>query len=150
MFGFVSAYVVCYVVHEWGHLIGARASGGNMPLNALNTPLIGQFDTAAHTRAQFVALSVGGVLGYVATALVFVLAWRQFGPGWLGAGLATGGAAFVVQSLAVDVPQILRVYRGADPTTTNREGATPAIIIKRTWQTWLPLAAAIAVWNLVR
>ena len=148
-FGFVSAYVGCYIVHEWGHLIGARASGASMPFNHYRTPLIGAFDPSAHSTRQFLALSWGGVVGYLLVAAAMLLIYLHGALNWVGAGLATGGAAFVVQSLAVDLPQINRVRRGADPVATNREGTTPAIILRRTWQTWLPLAVLIGAAKLV-
>ena len=30
--GFIAGYSLCYVYHEWGHLLGAKLSGGHMPL----------------------------------------------------------------------------------------------------------------------
>ena len=68
--------------------------------------------------------------------------------GTVGGGLAVGGLAFLVQALAVDVPQILKVQRGADALKTNQTGATGAIILRRTWQTWIPLTTLLGVWHL--
>ena len=44
--GFISAYVLCYIVHEWGHLIGAKLADAHMPLYGYKGVLLGQFDTA--------------------------------------------------------------------------------------------------------
>ena len=99
---------------------------------------------------QFICLSWGGVVGYTVTGGLALLVWAN---GWLGsgswfaAGAATGGAAFIVQSWAVDLPQIVRVSRGADAADTNKAGTQPDIILRRTWQTWVPLAVLIWVGN---
>lgn len=148
-FGFITAYMLCYMLHEWGHLIGARLTHSHMPLNRYASPGIGRFDITVHTRRQFVALSWGGVAGYVLATCLFLAVWATGGFAWVGAGLAVGGLAFVSQSLAVDMPQIVQVMRGADPLTTNQTGATPQIIVRRTWQTWLPLAGAIGLYALL-
>ena len=117
-----------------------------MPLNHYKTPLIGQFDATQHSVGQFLALSWGGIVGYLVAALGALAIYFSGTTSWWGAGLACGGLAFVVQSLAVDLPQVWAVMKGADPVTTNKSMATPAIILRRTWQTWLPLAAAIALY----
>ena len=146
--GFVSAYIVCYIVHEWGHLLGARLAGATMPLNGYKGALLGRFDIAAHSQAQFLALSWGGVLGYLGVAAIAVSLYLGAGLAWVGAGLAVGGLAFVLQSLAVDLPQIFRVMGGEAATDVNASGATPQVILRRTWQTWVPLALVLLIWNL--
>ena len=147
--GFIAAYVSCYILHEWGHWAGAVSSGSRVKILPPNQPLLAGFDTTAHTARQFVWLSWGGVLGYLIVAASCLTAYA-LAPHRLGtAALAVGGLAFVVQSLAVDVPQILRVRRGADPTEANRTGASPAVILRRTWQTWSVLTVAIVGWNLL-
>jgi hypothetical protein len=148
--GFVAAYLFCYVYHEWGHLLGARLTRADMPLNAYAGAPIGRFDVAAHSRRQFLSLSWGGVAGYVLVMTLLVGFYLIGGWGWVGAGLAVGAIAFVSQSLAVDLPQIWRVTRGADPLETNRRGASAAVILRRTWQAWLPLTALLLAWNLLR
>ncbi len=147
--GFIATYAICYAVHEWGHLIGARATGSHMPLNGYGSALIGSFDIAAHSERQFLALSWGGVAGYLLVATIAVSLYVTLPLDWFGAGMAVGGAAFVVQSLAVDLPQIFKVLAGDDPLTTNARGASGAVILRRTAQTWLPLAALLMAWNVL-
>jgi hypothetical protein len=147
--GFVAAYTLCYVYHEWGHLLGARLAHADMPLNRYAGALIGRFDVTAHSTGQFLAMSWGGVAGYVLVMVLLLAGYTLRGWGWVGAGLAVGAGAFVSQSLAVDLPQIWQVTRGADPLEINRRGASPAVILRRTWQAWLALAGALAVWNLL-
>ena len=147
--GFIAAYILCYIYHEWGHLVGASWSGGHMPLAPYAGPIIGTFAIAKHSRTQFLWLSWGGVTAYVTIMVIAVGVYVTGTLGSAGAGLAVGGLAFVSQSLAVDLPQILAVRRGADIATTSAAGASAQIILRRTWQTWIPLAALLAVWNLV-
>jgi hypothetical protein len=147
--GFVAAYVLCYVYHEWGHLIGARLTGAAMPLAPYAGALIGYFDIQAHGRRQFLWLSWGGVIAYLAVMTVALSVYLHGGLGPAGAGFAVGGLAFVVQSLAVDLPQIVRVTRGDDMARTSAEGANARIILRRTWQSWLVLAGVLIIWNLV-
>ena len=147
--GFVTAYVVCYMVHEWGHLAGARLAGANMPLNQYNTPAIGHFDIRQHDRGQFLWLSWGGVAGYCSAAVVIAALYLLTSLPWLGGGLALGAAAFVLQSLAVDLPQIFRIHRGDDIAATHAAGAAAPVILRRTWQMWVPLFVAVALAHLV-
>ena len=146
--GFIAAYVLCYIFHEWGHLLGARLAGGQMPLAPYAGALIGIFAIAEHTRRQFLWLSWGGVIAYVTIMLITVYVYFDGGLGLTGAGLAVGGLAFVSQSLAVDLPQIWRVSRGADIAATSAAGANAEVILRRTWQTWIPLAILLLIWNL--
>src|SRR5262249_19730171 len=64
----MAAAVSGYLAHEWGHLIGARASGGGVhfPKSVVSTFLF-FFDTRNSDRHQFLRMSVGG---FVASAIV--------------------------------------------------------------------------------
>ena len=146
--GFIGAYVLCYVFHEWGHLIGARLSGAHMPLLPYRGALIGLFDPRTQSRKQFLWLSWGGVIGYLLVAMSTLLVHFSGSLGLAGAGFAVGGLAFVVQSLSVDLPQIFKVMGGADMAETNRAGAHPRVILKRTWQSWSLLTVALIAWNM--
>ncbi len=140
---FVAAYAGCYLIHEWGHYLGARLAGAKLPLGGYQGVLLGLFDTERHSRAQFQSMSLGGVLAYVATALLFVLVYLGAASAPVYIGLALGGVAFVAQSWSVDLPIIWRVYRGAEVTPTAREGAAPQVILRRTWQSWSVLAVLL-------
>ncbi len=149
VFGFVAAYVVCYICHEWGHLIGARMSGADMPLAPYRGVAIGYFDITRHSRRQFLFLSWGGVGGYLLVAAFCLTLYFSLPAGPVSAGLAVGGLAFVFQSLSVDLPQIFKVIGGADPLETNKNGASAGVILQRTWQSWLVLAALLVARGLL-
>jgi len=146
LLGFVAAYAACYMVHEWGHYLGARAAGAHLPLGPYRGVLLGLFDTRAHTRRQFQMMSLGGISGYVLTALCCLGAFTALGGGAAAGGLLAGGAAFVVQSLSVDLPIVWRVQRGADVTPTAAQGATARIILRRTAVSWLLLLLVALIW----
>ena len=148
--GFITAYVICYILHEWGHLIGARLTASHMPLNNYTNPGIGRFDPTAHSTRQFLALSWGGVAGYCLASIGFAALYFSQSLDWVAAGLIVGGFAFVTQSLAVDLPQIWKVMQGGDPLQINQQGATAEIILRRTWQTWIPLVLVLVVYNALR
>jgi len=143
--GFIVAYGLCYVNHEWGHYWGARWAGARLPLGPYRGVLLGLFDPQQHSRRQFQAMSLGGVVGYVFTAGVVLSIFSLSAGTIIWGGLALGGVAFVVQSLSVDGPIIWRVHRGADVIVTAREGAAPAVILRRTWQSWSLLALLIGL-----
>jgi hypothetical protein len=149
VFGFIGAYVLCYIFHEWGHLIGARLSGAEMPLQPYAGALIGLFDVSRHSRRQFLWLSWGGVIGYLLVMIATLGVYQMGGLGLAGAGFAIGGLAFVVQSLSVDMPQIQRITRGAEVAATNAAGAHPKVILRRTWQSWSLLAIVLVGFNLL-
>lgn len=144
---FIAAYVVCYAYHEWGHLLGAKLAGGHMPLAPYAGALIGYFDLSSHDRRQFLYLSWGGVIGYLTVMACAIGVYLSGAWGLAGAGFAVGAVAFVAQSLAVDLPQIWKVSRGADIVETSANGANAEVILKRTWQTWVPLGLLLAGWH---
>ena len=78
--------------------------------------------------------------GYLSAAILLTLQLVFDGPALAQQAVAIGAIAFVVQSLAVDLPIIHKVRRGAPVVETATAGATPQIILKRTAMTWLPLA----------
>ena len=148
--GFIAGYSLCYVYHEWGHLLGAKLSGGHMPLAPYSGPIIGKFAIADHSRRQFIWLSWGGVIAYTATMVVAVAVHTSGSLGLSGAGFSVGALAFNAQSLSVDLPQILRVTRGADIAETSAAGANAQIILRRTWQSWTVLTILLVIWNVLR
>lgn len=146
--GFIGCFALCYVVHEWGHYIGARLSGIRMPLSGYASPFLGKFHIKDYNRRQYLWLSWGGDLGHVMVTVLACLLYLAF-PGLATGAFAIGGLAFTVQALAVDQPIIWRVTRGADIESTTAAGSHPDVILKRTWQTWIPLTLVLAAGNLI-
>jgi F0F1-type ATP synthase assembly protein I len=109
--GFMTA--LCgYLVHEWGHLVGAWTGGSvvHLPESAASTFLF-RFDSDRNTREQFLRMSWGGFLasGVSIVLLLLVLpldAWS----GRVAFGLVAAGVA---ATLILEVPPFRRVARGA-------------------------------------
>jgi hypothetical protein len=136
---FVFAYAACYVAHEWGHELGARALGSKAPRGSIRGVAMPLFDPRTHTRAQFFALAFGGQLGYVAMAALLVALLQPE----LGARVAAlGGVAFVVQSLYVDSAALIPALRGVAPVDALKY-VTPQLILRRTGVAWSLLAAVL-------
>ena len=90
-------------------------------------------------------MSIGGVAFYLFTAALFVTFAVLFADSVVFLAGAVGGIAFVAQSLAVDLPIIWRVAGGEDVTQAATTGAAPAVILRRTWQSWLCVAGVAAI-----
>ncbi len=138
--GFLFAYAACYLAHEWGHDLGARALGARPPRGSIRGLVNPIFDPRAHGRAQFLGLAFGGQLGYVGAAAAIVSAFR---PELGFRAAALGAIAFVVQSLAVDAATLVPVLRGDDVSAASRAGTQPALILRRTAIAWSALAAVL-------
>lgn len=130
---FVLGFVFIYLSHEWGHYLGARLAGARPPLGSGNGILLGLFDPAAHNRRQFIWMAVGGEVGYLIPAPLFIALFWDAGP---LQGLAVAGAAFIVQALSVDVPVLSKIRGGADIQATLDEGTSGPVILRKTAISW--------------
>ena len=92
-------------------------------------------------------MSWGGVAFYLLVAATAVVIYLIMPGAAVIAGFTIGAIAFIAQSLAVDLPIIIKVQKGAPIATTASSGAAPDVILRRTCQTWLPLSIALLIWN---
>ena len=137
---FVFAYAACYMAHEWGHDLGARAFGAAPARGSIRGVALPLFDPSAHTRRQFLGLAYGGQLAYVATAAGIIAAFQ---PELAHRAASLGAIAFVVQSLAVDQATLGPVLRGADIPSALRNATRPGALLRRTAVAWSALAAVL-------
>ncbi|MEM1416570.1 MAG: hypothetical protein AAGH15_16785 [Myxococcota bacterium] len=102
--------VVGFFAHEYGHLLGALASGARVHAQAPWSPLLFHFDVARSTRRQFLAMSYGGYAASAVSATVIALTvpWDRLS-GWTALGLM-GVGLFVTAVL--EIPTHVRVLRG--------------------------------------
>ena len=145
---FIACYAVCYILHEWGHYLGALLTGIRMPIGPYKGAFLGQFHIDDYDRRQYLWLSWGGDLGHLIVTVIAVALYISFG-GITLAAFAVGGIAFSIQSLAVDQPVIWKVTFGSDIKEAAAVGTTPQVILKRTWQTWVPGALVLMAYHLV-
>lgn len=100
-----------FFAHEWGHWLGAVATGGVVhPPRRLGSFFLFYFDTAESTRRQFLAMSWGG---YAATlvALGGLAAWARTDT-WSGkTALVLAGLGMAITA-ALELPTTYRVLRG--------------------------------------
>jgi hypothetical protein len=108
----VMTAVCAYLAHEWGHFAGARVSRSVVHLPAhVGGVFLFNFDSDRNNRAQFVAMSCGGLL-----ASALVMAWLlSILPAHTNSSrvaLALVGLGLVA-TVVLEVPIVWRVARGA-------------------------------------
>lgn len=70
----IGGAAVAFVCHEWGHLLGAIASGGRYTLPpGLASPFLFSFDSRRNSQRQFVIMSLAGFA--VTGAALVVVYW---------------------------------------------------------------------------
>ncbi len=101
-----------FVIHEWGHLAGALASGSTVHFpGRLAAPLLFHFDTARNDRRQFLRMSYGG---FAASALALAVLIAALPIDRLAGRIAAVLAGLgTLVSLVAEVPTAVRVARGA-------------------------------------
>ena len=104
--------VAGFLLHEWGHLLGAWLGGSAfvLPASPLESPFLFRYNNVRNSRGQFCAMSLGGF----ASSLLFVAALLLFLPGGLASLIALGLTGVgVLAVLATEVPGLVKVMRGA-------------------------------------
>ena len=117
--------LAAFLVHEWGHLLGALASGAQVeyPRTPL-TVFLFRFDVARSDRRQFLAMSNGG---FIASLLLVALLLVVLRPHYRGDAIALALSALgVLATFILEVPAAWKVWRGAPlPTGAAFVGEPP-------------------------
>ncbi|MFN3233011.1 MAG: hypothetical protein ACE363_12760 [Alphaproteobacteria bacterium] len=142
--GFVLSFFFVYLTHEWGHYLGARLAGADIPLGPASGIFLGLFDTKAHSRKQFMWMAMGGEVGYLLPAAILIGVFWNWSP---LEGVAVGALGFIIQALWVDVPILWRIHKGADIDATLSNGLAPKIILSKTLIGWAAMGVGIAGWG---
>lgn len=103
-----------YLLHEWGHLIGAWASRSRvqLPERAWTSAFLFRFDIGRNSREQFLAMSAGG---FIASTLAVALLLTVLPAHLLASRIALGLTLLgVLATFILEIPPAWRVYRG-DP-----------------------------------
>jgi hypothetical protein len=106
------AAVCGFLVHEWGHFLGARTGGSSIHRSdrVLDVFLF-RFDSDANNRSQFLKMSFGGFLASAAVVVLYAV--------MLPADALSGKIALLLVALGVvatfilEFPVAWRVARGA-------------------------------------
>lgn len=103
--------VSAFLLHEWGHLFGALASGGVAhPERRRWSPFLFNFDVGRSSRGQFIAMSMGGFTATaLSTAAILVLAPRRSLSGRVALAATAAGLAVTA---ALELPTFFRVLAG--------------------------------------
>ena len=106
--------VLCgYLIHEWGHLIGAWLVDSRffLPENIVASPFLFRFDNVRNTRRHFTWMVWGGFISSALLVLLLVIALPKE---LLAAQIALGLTAIgVLATFVIEVPEFWRVLRGA-------------------------------------
>jgi len=95
-----------WVLHEWGHVLAAKAVGSNLraPTKLFSVYLFG-FDNKQHTCAQFVVMALGG---FVATGLVFAFVMLVLPQDYLATKVVRGLVLLeIAVTAALEVPGLI-------------------------------------------
>ncbi|HEY0917463.1 MAG TPA: hypothetical protein VGE22_21455 [Solimonas sp.] len=101
-----------YLVHEWGHLLGALSRGSRVELPpTLAAVFLFKFDSDRNDRRQFLAMSMGGfIASIVVVALLAVILDLGYWADRIAMGLTVLGVA---ATFILEVPGAWKVYKGA-------------------------------------
>jgi hypothetical protein len=94
-----------FLVHEWGHLVGALATRSAIQAPAaLTSPFVFTFESRKNTRRQFLAMSL---TGFAATAVVIWIVYL-LPDAWLASRVARGLVLFLtLLTIVLEVPLVV-------------------------------------------
>ena len=118
--------VLCgYLLHEWGHLIGALMARGNVVLPTMfESPFLFRFDLHRNTRRQFTWMASGGFVSSLLLVAFLVVALPY---GLLATQIALGLTALgVLATFVIEVPEFWGVVIKGGPLPTGAAFVTTA------------------------
>ena len=118
--------VLCgYLLHEWGHLIGALLVRANVVLPRMfESPFLFRFDLHRNSRRQFTWMASGGFVSSL--LLVAFLIWA-LPAGLLASQVALGLTGLgVLATLVIEVPEFWGVVVKGGPLPTGAAFVTTA------------------------
>ena len=95
-----------FLAHEWGHLLGALAAGGQVqPAASLRSPFVFNFDSRASSRRQFLIMSFAG---FAATGVGLWFAYALLPSELLATRVARGAIVFLAfLGVVLEVPLVV-------------------------------------------
>lgn len=101
-----------FLVHEWGHWIGAHLRGSLMQWpDRITSLFLFRYDCVRNTPTQFLWMSCGG---FIASAIaVAVLVWALPLDRLAGQAALTLTVLGVIATFILEVPTAWKIYRGA-------------------------------------
>lgn len=115
-----------YLLHEWGHLLGAWLAGSAVTApRSVASGFLFSFDSRANTRGQFLSLSFGG---WIASALVLWFVYAAL-PGELFASRVARGvvAGNMLLIVLIEIPLVVySLLTGRVPPVDNQRAPAAA------------------------
>jgi hypothetical protein len=105
--------VLATLLHEWGHLAGARLAGARYGIPGKPGLFVFDFDFERNTAQQFLTMSYGGQIGGALAVLLLCFALPLDSAG--RAMLVSAAAGAAVFAAAIEWPVIGRTRAGANP-----------------------------------
>ena len=129
--GLLVGAAVTALLHEWGHFLGARLSGGVAPVApaAKIVPLF-LFDFARSEERHFRAMSLGGNLAHWTAALGLLVLLPGASSGQIA--LQCGALGFATFASTVELPVIRRAFAG-EPGEQALTAIGPASLSRSGW-----------------
>ena len=118
--------VLCgYLLHEWGHLIGALLARGTVVLpRPFESPFLFRFDLHRNSRRQFTWMAAGG---FVSSLLLVVFLLAALPSGLLASQIALSLVALgVLATFVIEVPEFWGVVIKGGPLPTGAAFVTSA------------------------
>ncbi|GAB5450603.1 MAG: hypothetical protein Hals2KO_09310 [Halioglobus sp.] len=113
--GVLAGIVTANVLHEWGHYLGARRSGGAFEIPEKLGLFVYDWDFKQNSVAQFLTMSRAGTIG---GALALLLGWWLVPTDTLArAALLAGLLGSFAFAARIEWPVLRRVGEGGDPLT---------------------------------
>jgi hypothetical protein len=142
--GAAAGGIICTLVHEWFHYLGALAARGRYRRPSRIALFAFEWDFKHNSRRQFLVMSYAGTLGSLAAIALFMLAIPAETP--CSIALLAASVGSLAFAGAIEWPVIARVQGGGDPlgelskTTPKAVLASAAIGVA----TLLAVACALA------
>jgi hypothetical protein len=138
-------YGLARMAHEWGHIAGARWSGGIAPTRPIDSLFpIFTFDMERSEPSAFRAMSVGGNVGHWLVVLLLAALIPLDTAGRVA--LLSGALSVAISASLTEFPVIQRAYAGAS-AAESFQGLTGAKLKRNRW---LGVGAGLLLFLLVR
>ncbi len=129
--GLLAGAAVTAQIHEWGHFLGARLSGGVAPVaRAAGIVPLFLFDFARSEERHFRAMSLGGNIAHWAAALGLLALLPGASSGQIA--LQCGALGFATFATTVELPVIRRAFAG-EPGEQALTAIGPAELARSGW-----------------
>ena len=111
--GAAAGAIICTLVHEWFHYLGALAARGQHSRPARLALFAFEWDFKSNNRHQFLVMSYAGTLGSLVAIALFAINIPAETPGSIALLSASVGSLFFAGG--IEWPVIARVHAGGDP-----------------------------------